>query len=69
MNIILLIFLFFISCSAPKSVHENNLYEQNKRMEKFDEASRKKQQYIRSSNASNKKSIRKRKPKIRKFIS
>lgn len=66
-----LIFLFLLlyGCSSSYSVHEGNLIEQNKRMEKFDENSRKKQQYIRSSNASNKKVKRKKKPKIRRFVS
>jgi hypothetical protein len=38
-------------------------------MEKFDENSRKKQQYIRSSNAHKNKVKRKKKPKIRRFVS
>lgn len=66
---LILLLLFLYGCSSSGSVHENNMIEQNKRMEKFDENSRKKQQYIRSSNASNNKAKRIKKPKIRRFVS
>ena len=67
--ILLLLLLFLYGCSTYVSVHEGNLIEQNKRMEKFDENSRKKQQYMRSSNASKNKLKRRKKPKIRRFVS
>jgi hypothetical protein len=38
-------------------------------MEKFDENSRKKQQYIRSSNAHKNKVKKRKKPKVRRFVS
>ena len=69
MKLLLLLLLFLYGCSTYVSVHEGNLIEQNKRMEKFDENSRKKQQYMRSSNASNGKVKRRKKPKIRRFVS
>ena len=68
--LLLLLLLFFLyGCSTYVSVHEGNLIEQNKRMEKFDENSRKKQQYIRSSNAHKNKVKKRKKPKIRRFVS
>jgi len=45
------------------------MIKQNKKMEKFDEKSRKKQQYIRSSNAHKNKVKKRKKPKTRSFIS
>ncbi len=67
--LLLLLLLFLYGCSTYVSVHEGNLIEQNKRMEKFDENSRKKQQHIRSSNASHTKVKRRKKPKVRRFVS
>ena len=67
--ILLLLLLFLYGCSTYVSVHEGNLIEQNKRMEKFDENSRRKQQYIRSSNAKKNKVKKRKKPKIRRFVS
>ena len=67
--ILLFLLLFFYGCSTYVSVHEGNLIEQNKRMEKFDENSRRKQQYIRSSNAKKNKVKKRKKPKIRRFVS
>jgi hypothetical protein len=67
--ILLLLLLFFYGCSTYVSVHEGNLIEQNKRMEKFDENSRRKQQYIRSSNAQKNKVKKRKKPKVRRFVS
>ena len=67
--ILLFLLLFFYGCSTYVSVHESNLIEQNKRMEKFDENSRKKQQYIRSSNAHKNKVKRRKKPKLKRFVS
>jgi hypothetical protein len=67
--ILLLLLLFLYGCSTYVSVHEGNLIEQTKRMEKFDENSRRKQQYIRSSNAQKKKVKKRKKPKIRRFVS
>jgi hypothetical protein len=69
MKLLLLLLFFLYGCSTYVSVHEGNLIEQNKRMEKFDENSRKKQQYIRSSNASHTKVKRRKKPKVRRFVS
>jgi hypothetical protein len=66
---LLLLLLLLCGCSSYNSVHEGNLIEQNKRMEKFDENSRKKQQYIRSSNAKKNKVKRRKKPKVRRFVS
>jgi hypothetical protein len=66
---LILLLLLLAGCSSSYSVHESNMIEQNKRMEKFDENSRKKQQYIRSSNAHKNKVKRKKKPKIRRFVS
>ena len=69
MKLLLLLLLFLYGCSTYVSVHEGNLIEQNKRMEKFDENSRKKQQYIRSSNAKKNKVKKRKKPKVRRFVS
>jgi len=65
----LLLILLLYSCSSSYSVHESNMIKQNKKMEKFDEKSRKKQQYIRSSNAHKNKVKKRKKPKTRSFIS
>ena len=69
MKLLLLLLLFLYGCSTYVSVHEGNLIEQNKRMEKFDENSRKKQQYIRSSNAKKNKVKKRKKPKVKRFVS
>jgi hypothetical protein len=45
------------------------MIKQNKKMEKFDENSRKKQQHIRSSNAHKNKVKRRKKPKVKRFVS
>jgi len=66
---LLLLLLLLCGCSSYTSVHEGNLIEQNRKMEKFDENSRKKQQYIRSSNAKKNKVKRRKKPKVRRFVS
>jgi len=65
----LLLILLLYSCSSSYSVHESNMIKQNKKMEKFDENSRKKQQHIRSSNAHKNKVKRRKKPKVKRFVS
>ncbi len=69
MKLLLLLLLFLYGCSTYVSVHEGNLIEQNRKMEKFDENSRKKQQYIRSSNAKKNKVKKRKKPKVKRFVS